>query len=375
MARLTHRLRTLMPLVCVLLTLLCDGLRFLFLCLRPSPALAAENLFLRRQLALYQERHVQPRHATNVIRLALVWLARWFDRRQALVVVQPATLIRWHRQGFRLFWRWKSALGRPPIPPDLQTLIRRMTCEHATWGKERIASELLLKLGLRVSPRTVRKYMPKRFDRGSNHGIPSQCWVTFVRNHAQAIVDCDFCTVVMATFRLLYVFVLMEHATRRILHCHITMHPTAQWTRQQLREAMPADHEYRYLIHDRDSIFSADLDQRMRNLGLRVLKTPVRSPQANSLCERLLCTLRRECLDLMIPLTKRNLHRILHERVCHYNAGRPHMASGPGIPQPPPPLPLPLQEHRHRLPEPLRVVARSILGGLHHDYGLATKVA
>src|ERR671914_1378588 len=163
-----------------------------------------------------------------------------------------------------MFWRWKSAAGRPPIPPDLQALIRRMACENATWGEERIAHELLLKLGLRVSPRTVRKYMPKRFDRRRNSGIPSQRWRTFVRNHAQAIVACDFCTVVTATFRLLYVFVLMEHATRRILHCHVTMPPTAQWTIQQLREAMPADHGYQFLIHDRDSIFSDDLDQRMR---------------------------------------------------------------------------------------------------------------
>jgi putative transposase len=247
--------------------------------------------------------------------------------------------------------------------------------ENATWGQERIANELLLKLGLRVSPRTVRKYMPKHFDRGPNHGIPSQRWVTFVRNHAKAIVACDFCTAVTATFRPLYVFMLMEHATRRILHCHVTTHPTAQWTIQQLREAMPAGHEYRYLIHDRDSIFSADLDQRMRNLGLRVLKTPVRSPKANSLCERLLGTLRRECLDLMIPLTEHHLHRILHKWVCHYNAGRPHMALGPGIPQPLPHLPLPLQEHRHRLPEPLQVVARPILGGLHHEYRFDEKAA
>jgi hypothetical protein len=180
-------------------------------------------------------------------------------------------------------------------------------------GEERIANELHLKLGLRLSPRTMRKYMPKRFNRGPNHGILSQRWVTFVRNHAKAIVACDFCTVVTATFRLLSVFVLMEHATRRILYCNGTMHPTAQWTIQQLREAVPADHGYQFLIQDRDSIFSEDLDQRMRNLGLRVLKTPVRSPKTNSLCERLLDTLRRECLDLLIPLTERHLRRILHK--------------------------------------------------------------
>jgi putative transposase len=250
-----------------------------------------------------------------------------------------------------------------------------MAWENLAWGEERIANELLLKLGLRVSPRTVRKYIPKRFDRGPNHGIPSQRWVTFVRNHAQAIVACDFCLVVTATFRLLYVFVVMEHATRRILHANATAHPTAQWTLQQLREAIPADHAYRFLIHDRDAIFSQELDRRVRHLGVRVLKTPVRSPQANALCERLLGTLRRECLDFLIPLTENHLRRLLHAWVCHYNAGRPHMALGPGIPQPPTQSPVPLHTHRHRLPAHLHVVACSILGGLHHEYRLEAKAA
>ena len=134
MTQLTHRPRTFIPLVCLLRTLLVDVGRFLCLCLRPSLALAAENLFLRKQLALYQERHIKPQRATDATRLSLTWLAWWFDWRQALAVVQPATLVRWHRQGFRLFWRWKSAAGRPPIPPDLQALIRRMAYENATWG-------------------------------------------------------------------------------------------------------------------------------------------------------------------------------------------------------------------------------------------------
>ena len=375
MTHLMRLIRHLGQFIYTLPMLLVDGVRYFGLCLRSPTALAAENLFLRKRLALYRERSITPRRATHATRLTLVWLARWFDWRRALVIVQPATLIRWHRLGFRFFWRWTSRSGRPPIPTNLQALIRRMARDNPTWGEERIANELLLKLGLHVSPRTIRKYMPKRFDRGPNRGIPSQYWVTFVRNHAKAIVACDFCTVVTAAFRLLYVFVLMEHATRRILHCNVTMHPTAQWTIQQLREVMPADHGYQFLIHDRDRIFSDDLDQPMRNLGLRVLKTPVRSPKANSLCERFLGTLRRECLDLMIPLTEGHLRRILHKWVCHYNAGRPHMALGPGIPQPPPHLPMPLQEHRHRLPEPLQVVARPILGGLHHEYQLIEKAA
>src|SRR5437870_6466028 len=341
-----------------LLALLGDTAGFWLLCLRPSVALAAENLCLRKQLALYQERHIKPRRATDATRLALVWLGRWFDWCQALAIVQPETFTRWHQQGFRLFWRWKSGPGRPPIPPDLQALIRRMARENPSWGEERIANELLLKLGLRVSPRTIRKYLPKRLNPGRGKRATPQRWRTFVRNHAQAIVACDFCVVVTATFRLLYVFVLMEHATRRILHVNVTTHPTASWTLQQLREALPAGHDDRFLIHDRDAIFSRDLDQHARNLRLRVLKTPPHSPRANALCERLIGTLRRECLDFVIAFTEHHLRCIVHAWVPHYHGGRPHMALGPGMPQPPPPLPALLQAHRHCLPEHLRVVVR-----------------
>jgi transposase InsO family protein len=354
-----------------LLTLLGDVVHFLWLCLRPSAGLAAENLFLRKQLAFYQERQVKPRRATDATRFTLVWLSRWFNWRQALAMVQPDTFLRWHRQGFRLFWRWKSQPGRPSIPANLQALIRRMARENPSWGEERIANELLLKLGLRVSPRTIRKYLPKRLNPGRGQRATTQRWRTFVRNHAQAIVACDFCVVVTATFRLLYVFVLMEHATRRILHVNVTAHPTASWTLQQLREALPADHGYRFMLHDRDSSFSAQLDRSIQHLGLRVLKTLPQSPQANALCERLLGTLRRECLDYLIPLSANHLGPVLMQWVPHYNAGRPHMSLGPGIPQPPPPLPMPLHVHRHQLPDRLRVVTRPILGGLHHEYCLA----
>jgi transposase InsO family protein len=221
----------------------------------------------------------------------------------------------------------------------------------------------------------VLKYMPKHLDHGRGQRVPSQRSRTFVRNHAQAIVACDFCVVVTATFRLLYVFVVMAHATRRILHCQVTASPAAQWTIQQLRDAIPADHPYRFLIRDRDSLFSAQLDESIRHLGLTVLKTPPHSPQANALCERLLGTLRRECVDFLIPLTAQHLQGILHEWVVHYNAGRPHMSLGPGIPQPPAHLPVALHVHRHQLPPCLQVVAQPILGGLHHAYGLAEQAA
>jgi transposase InsO family protein len=221
----------------------------------------------------------------------------------------------------------------------------------------------------------VRKYLPRSPDCRPKPGVSSQRWRTFARNYAQVIVACDFCVVVTATFHNLHVFVVMEHATRTILHANVTGHPTAAWTLQQLRAAIPADHTYRFLIHDRDRIFSGELDQHVQHLGLRVLKTPVRSPQANALCERLLGTLRRECLDFLIPLTEHHLQHLLHAWVRHYNAGRPHMSLGPGIPQPPASLPALLQDHRHRLPAHLHVVACSILGGLHHAYRLEAKAA
>jgi transposase InsO family protein len=370
--RLLHYLA---QLVYILLVLLGNAARFLLMCLRPPAALVAENLFLRKQLALYQERQVKPRRATDATRLALVWLGRWFDWRQALAMVQPETLTRWHRQGFRLFWRWKSRPGRLPIPADLQALIRRMARENPSWGEERLANELLLKLGLRVSPCTIRKYLPKHLTPGRGKRATPQRWQTFVRNHAQAIVACDFCVVVTATFRLLSVFVLMEHATRRSLHSNVTAHPTAHWTLQHLREAIPADHTYRFLLHDRDRIFSQQLDQSIRNLGLRVLKTPPQTPQANAWCERPLGMLRRECLDFVIPLTENQLRRLLHLWVPHYNHGRPHMALGPGLPQPSPSVPVSLQAHRHRLPLPFSVGVRPILSGLHHEYWLEEPAA
>jgi len=375
MTRCPRWLRILFQIIGTLWTLLVDVVHFLQLCLRPSAGLAAENLFLRKQLAFYQERQVKSRRAPDTARFTLVWLSRWFNWRQALAIVQPDTFLRWHRQGFRLFWRWKSQPGRPPIPPELQALIRQMARDNPTWGQERIANELLLKLGLRVSPRTVRKYMPKRMDHGRGRRTTSQRWQTFVRNHAQAIVACDFCVVVTATLRLLYVFVVMEHATRRILHCNVTAHPTAPWTLQQLREAIPADHAPRFLLYDRDSIFSQQLDESIQNLRLRVLKTLPQCPQATALCERLIGTLRRECVDFFIPLSECHLRRLLKAWVPHYNASRPHMALGPGIPQPLSSLPVPLQAHRHRLPKHLSVVSYQILSGLHHTYELAEKVA
>ena len=311
--------------------LLADLAGLAVLLLAPRRSVEAENLFLRRQLALYLERGVKPRRVDAATRVSLALLSRLFDWRDALVVVRPETLIRWHR------------------------------------------NELQLKLGLRVSPRTVRKYMPKR-PPGRPRG--DQRWSTFLRNHASATVACDFFVAVTATFRLLYVFVVIEHGSRRLVRVAVTAHPTAAWTLQQLREVVGFDRAHQYLIHDRDSIFARSLDESIRNLGLTVLKSPPHSPKANAICERVIGTIRRECLDWLIPLSESHLRSILRAWVGHYNHGRPHMALGPGVPDPPSevvPSATPLT--RHRLGEHLSVRARSVLGGLHHEYLLAPAFA
>jgi hypothetical protein len=188
-----------------------DALRWVLLLFRSAEALRAQNLFLRRQLALYIERGVRPQRIDAATRVSLALLARLFDWRGALVVVQPATTIRLHRAGWRLLWRMKSRPGRPAIPMELRELIRRMARENVSWGEERIANELLLKLGIRISPRTVRKYMPRR-PPGRPRG--DLRWSTFLRNQASAILACDFFVTITATFRMLYVFVVIEHGTR-----------------------------------------------------------------------------------------------------------------------------------------------------------------
>jgi putative transposase len=184
MARLSCMIRHLWQCAGMLCTLILDATRWLRLCLRSPTALAAENLFLRKQLALYQQGQVKPRRATDATRCTLIWLSRWFDWRQALMVVQPETFMRWRRQGLRLFRPWTSRPGRPPIPVELQGLIRQMARDNLIWGQRRIANELRLKLGLRVSPRTVHKYLPRHLDRTPGHRVPTQRWRAFVRNHA-----------------------------------------------------------------------------------------------------------------------------------------------------------------------------------------------
>ena len=222
-------------------------------------------------------------------------------------------------------------------------------------------------MGIRVSPRTVRRYMPD--DVRPQRGPSSQRWMTFVHNHAQAILACDFFTTVTASFRVLYVFVIMDLGTRRILHHNVTSHPTADWTAQQFREALPGSHAYRFVIHDRDSIFSRELDKQISAMGVRVLRTPVHAPKANSVCERFGGTLRRECLDSLIPFNERHLKAVLKIWIRHFNGARPHMSLGPGIPAASRP-PAPENHHRHGLPAGHAVRRAAVLSGLNHEYWL-----
>ena len=289
-----------------------DALKLGVLLLRSASAVRAENLVLRRQLAWYIERGIKSRRVNHATRVSLAVFSRLCDWRQSMVIVP---MVRWHRLGWRIFWRRKCKAGRPTIPAALRALIRRMAAENPVWGEERIANELMVKLGIRVSPRTVRKYMPKR-PPGQPRG--DQRWSTFLRNHAKAVLACDFFVAVTATFRMLYVFVVIEHGTRRLRHVSVTANPTADWTLQQLREVVGEESGHRYLIHDRDRVFSRHLNDSIEALGLEVLRSPVASPKANSICERVI-PIRRECLDWMIPISESHLKSILRCWVTHYN--------------------------------------------------------
>jgi putative transposase len=242
------------------------------------------------------------------------WLSHsWSSWRTALVIVKPETVIAWHRQGFRLFWAWKSRRrsGRPPVSADVRTLIRTMAQANLLWGAPRIHGELL-KLGLDVSQATVAKYMRRRIT------PPSQTWRTFLTNHAQQIAAADFFVVPTATCRLLFVLLILAHERRRVVHIAVTDHPTAAWTAQQLREAFPWDEAPRYLVHDRDTAFQAWATTAPA-LGIDEVITAVRSPWQNAYAERLIGSIRRECFDHIIIGNERGLRRVLHAYVEYYN--------------------------------------------------------
>jgi putative transposase len=267
-----------------------------------------------------------------------------------LVIIRPQTVIGWHRAGFRLYWRWKSrGGGRPPIDHELIRLIRRMWQANPTWGSPRIRDELA-KLGLQVSDSTIRKYRPRR-PRSS-----SQTWNTFLRNHTQQIVAIDFFTVPTATFRVLSVFVVLAQARRKVVHFAITEAPSACWTGQQLVNAFPFEVAPRFLVRDRDRIYGAEFVRRAASMGMEEKVTAPRSPWQNPYVERLIGTLRRECLDQMIILNERHLDRVLREYLDYYHRHRTHRALDHDCP-----VPRPVEEA-----EPGKVIELPLVGGLHH---------
>ncbi|NOZ95272.1 MAG: transposase, partial [Acidobacteria bacterium] len=302
----------------------------------------ARHLFVAHQLALYHAREAPRKPTTPAFRLTMVFLSRLFDWRHALLIVRPETLVRWHRDGFKSLWRRKSRpKGRPPVPPETVALIRQIARDNIAKGQGEIAALVLLELGLRLSPRTIKKYIRQALLPPRNPaGRGDQRWASFVRNHAKVIVAMDFFTVVSATFRTYYGLVIMEIGTRKILHTNVTASPTADWVCQQLRDAIPCDHAYRFLIHDRAANFNGQVDKTIKGFGMRPLKTPYRAPKANAHCERLIGTIRRDCLDYLIPFSQNHLRLILREYVAYYNHHRPHGSLGPGIPDPAEGLPV-----------------------------------
>ena len=317
-------------------------------------ALAAENLALRQQVAVLRRRVKRPK-LTRTDRLFWIWISRlWTGWRLTLAIVEPETVVRWHQAGFRLFWRWKSrprGVGRPKAEREIRDLIRQLSLQNASWGAPRVQSELRL-LGYDVTESTVAKYMPRR------RKPPSQTWRTFLRNHVKDIAAVDFFTVPTATFRVLYCFLILTHDRRRVVHFNMTANPSAAWTAQQVVEAYPYDEAPRYLIRDRDSIYGEFFKRRVKAMGIDEVVIAPRSPWQNPFVERLIGSVRRECLDHVIVLNDAHLRRILSEYFAYYHADRTHLALERNAP-----IPRPIEARNAG-----RVVAAPRVGGLHHRY-------
>ena len=268
----------------------------------------------------------QPEHPG----LLWVWLSRiWRDWRSALAIVKPETVVAWHRAGFRLFWTWKvrrGQPGRPLISSEVRDLIRRMCRQNPGWGAPRIHGELL-KLGIDIGESSVSKYMARC------RKPPSQTWRTFLENHLTQLVSIDFFTVPTIRFQVLYVFLVLAHDRRRILHFNVTAHPTAEWTGQQLRDAFPFDQLPRYLLRDRDAIFGNDFRRQVRDMGIREVLSAPRSPWQRAYVERVIGSIRRECLDHVIVFHETSLRRTLASYLDYYHQSRTHLSLGKVLPR------------------------------------------
>jgi hypothetical protein len=323
---------------------------------RSKPELVAENLLLRQQ-RIVLKRSVKRPPLTQTDRALFVLLAsRLKNWREALLIVKPETVLRWHRQGFRLFSMRKSrAMSQDPkLPPETIRLIKEMTTNNRLWGAERIRGALL-KVGIKVAKRTVQRYMQQTRPLQPN----GQTWATFLHNHANDIWACDVLQVHDIFFRPLFAFLITELGSRRIVHVGVTRAPTDEWAAQPLREATPGGQAPTYLIHDNDAKYGSHFAAVAVGTRIEVLRTPMRAPRANATCERLLGSVRRACLDHMLILGYRHLHRMLKEYVIYFNQTRPHQGIEQQVPD-------------ASTPETTRntgnVIAFPILGGLHHEY-------
>jgi transposase InsO family protein len=319
---------------------------------RSRASLLAEVLVLRHQLNI-QRRHLPKRHTFSATdRLIFAALYQLVPSViNALAIVKPETVIKWHRAGFKSYWRWKSRrrAGRPIVPPDIRRLIREMSIANPLWGAPRIHGELL-KLGIDIGQTSVAKYMARR------RGPPSQGWKTFLHNHADGIVAMDLFVVPTISFRMLYGLLILGHGRRRILWFGVTAHPTAEWIANQMTEACGWEQPPRYLIRDRDGAYGEVFVRRLRLMGIRDRPTSPRSPWQNGYAERLIGSIRRECVDHIIVLGERHLRHVLLSYMKYYNEVRTHLCLEKDAP-----IPRAIERAGH-------ILCRPILGGLHHQY-------
>jgi putative transposase len=325
---------------------------------RSKSELVAENALLRQQLIILR-RQVKRPACTKTDRMLLVLLAKMARNwKQALFIVQPETLLRWHRQGFKLYWKYKSRApaAKPKISAETVALIKEMASNNRLWGAERIRGELL-KLGIQVCKRTIQKYM--RSVRTTRPG--GQKWSTFLHTHAEQIWACDFLPVTDLFFRPLFAFFIIELHSRKVIHVGVTRYPTDAWTAQQLREATVFGVRPKYLIRDNDGKFGLGFARVAQTSNIEILKTPYNAPRANAICERFLGSVRRECLDHLLILHEKQLHRMLNAYLHYFNRARPHQGIKQQIPE----------RSAGSMPpyyESGKVISFPVLGGLHYDY-------
>ncbi len=320
--------------------------------IRSRVALEAENLVLRQQINVLRRGAPRKLSFSTIDRLIFVGVCRLFPKAyDALAIVRPDTVVRWHRAGFRSYWRWKSKChpGRPTLPLEIRRLIRQMSIDNPLWGAPRIHGELL-KLGIDVGQTSVAKYMAHR------RGPPSQGWKTFLRNHADGIAAMDLFVVPTISFRLLYCLLIMGHGRRQILWLGVTTHPTAEWIANQFTEAIGWEQVPRYLIRDRDAAYGEVFTRRVRSRGIRDRPTSPRSPWQNGYAERLIGSIRRECVDHVVVFGERHLRHLLLSYMNYYNDTRTHLSLNKDAPI------------SRAVDTTGRIIGRPVLGGLHHHY-------